>query len=131
MNLISGEVMISEGSPRFTSPGLDQPLPARLAAGAQRSQGRGVILGIRPESIVVRGDGVESPPRGASWISAPVYIFEPLGSDQFLTLDVGGARVRVRTTPDLVVRAGDRLDVAFDPAKLHLFDRETGASLIV
>jgi multiple sugar transport system ATP-binding protein len=59
-----------------------------------------------------------------------VYIQEPLGSDQFLTLDVGATRVKVRASPDLAVRVGDRVEVAFDPAKLHLFDAESGISLV-
>ena len=130
MNLLSGEVVVSDSTPRFTAPGLDLALPARLAAAAQRAQGRAVFLGIRPESIVVRGDGADTPPRGASWISALVYIQEPLGSDQFLTLDIGNARVKVRASPDLAVRATDRIEVAFDSEKLHLFDGETGTSLM-
>jgi multiple sugar transport system ATP-binding protein len=105
-------------------------LSAGLAAGARRAQGRAVLLGIRPESIVVRGDGVDTPPRGASWISASVYINEPLGSDQFLTLDVGDTRVKVRASPDLAVRATDRVEVAFEPHKLHLFDGATGTALV-
>jgi multiple sugar transport system ATP-binding protein len=106
-----------------------QVLPERLAPAAQRVQDRGVILGVRPESIVVRGNGVNQPPRGATWMPAQVYIQEPLGSDLFLTLDIGDAKVKARTNPDLVVRAGDQVEVAFDPAKLHLFDAESGSSL--
>ena len=76
-----------------------------------------------------RGDGIDAPPRGASWITAPVYIQEPLGSDQFLTLEIDDARVKVRASPDLAVRVGDRVEVAFDPEKLHLFDGESGVTL--
>jgi multiple sugar transport system ATP-binding protein len=130
MNLLPGELTSIDDAPRFTTVGVDQPLPVRLVDGARRARGRRVYLGIRPESIIVRGDGVDAPPRGASWSVAPVYIQEPLGSDQFLTLEVGGTHVKARTSPDLAVRAGDRVEVAFDPAKMHLFDAETGASLL-
>ncbi len=129
MNLIPGSLALTDGALSFSAPGLDQPLPKRLAFGAERAYGRSAVLGIRPESIVVRGDVIESAPRGAPWITAPVYIQEPLGSDQFLTLDIGEARVKVRASPDLTVRAGDRVEVAFDPDKLHLFDGETGTTL--
>jgi multiple sugar transport system ATP-binding protein len=125
MNLLRGEVISSDGTPRFTAPGLDVALPTRLA----HAHERGVLLGVRPEAVVVRGNGATSPPPGASWIAASVYIQEPLGSDLFLTLDIGGAHAKVRTGPDVAVRAGDRVEVAFDPAKLHLFDAETGTSL--
>jgi len=130
MNLIRGEIVLGEGALRFTAPGLDQPLPIRLAGGAQRAQGRSAFLGIRPESIVVRGDGIDTAPRGAPWIASSVYIQEPLGSDQFLTVDIGDARVKVRASPDLIVHAGDRVEVAFDPDKLHLFDGDTGTTLV-
>ncbi len=130
MNLIRGDIVVGEGLPRFSAAGLDQPLPTRLAAGAQRAQGRSAFLGIRPESIVVRGDGIDAAPHGATWITAPVYIQEPLGSDQFLTLDIGDTRVKVRASPDLTIRAGDTVEVAFDPDKLHLFDGETGTALV-
>ena len=129
MNLLLGDIATTNGRPRFTAHGFDQPLPLRLAEVVRRARGSRAFLGIRPESIVVRGDGIDTPPREASWFTAPVYIQEPLGSDQFLTLDIGGTHVKVRTSPDLIVRAGDRLEVAFDPAKLHLFDADSGVSL--
>jgi multiple sugar transport system ATP-binding protein len=129
MNLIPGEVGAGESLPRFVAPGLDQVLPPRLGPAALRARDRGAILGVRPESIFVRGNGFDQPPRGASWIPATVYIQEPLGSDLFLTLDIGDSKVKARTHPDLVVRAGDLVEVAFDPTRLHLFDAETGTSL--
>jgi multiple sugar transport system ATP-binding protein len=130
MNLLPGEVVIGDGEPRFAAPGLEVALSEHLAGGAKQAAARNVLLGVRPESVVVRGDSVDSPPRGATWIVAQVYIQEPLGSDLFLTLDIGGTRAKVRTGPDLVVRAGERVEVAFDPAKLHLFDAQTGVSLV-
>ena len=77
----------------------------------------------------MRAKDVQTPPRGAEWIVAPVYIQEPLGSDQFLTLEIGGTLVKARTSPDLAVRPGESVDVAFDPAKLHLFGGDSGDSL--
>jgi multiple sugar transport system ATP-binding protein len=129
MNLLLGDLATDNGMPAFVAPGLAIPLVPRLAASVQHAEARQVFLGIRPEAIVVR-NGDTSLPRGAQWVSAPVYIQEPLGSDQFLTLEVGGTRIKARTDPDLAVRVGDRVEVAFDPAKLHLFDGETGTSLV-
>jgi multiple sugar transport system ATP-binding protein len=131
MNLIDGEVTVADGVSRFAAPGLDQVLPQRLAAAAQRADSRATILGVRPESVIVRTNGSDMPPRGTTWVPAGVYIQEPLGSDLFLTLEIGDALVKARTNPDLSVKAGDRVEVAFDPAKLHLFDKEAGASLTV
>lgn len=131
MNLVPGELTTVEGRPHFVAAsGFDQPLPERLAEAAWGAARPSVYLGIRPESIAVRADGIQAP-RGSEWFSAPVYIQEPLGSDLYLTLEMAGTQVRARTSPDLAVVAGDRVDVAFDPAKLHLFDAQTGASLLV
>jgi multiple sugar transport system ATP-binding protein len=128
MNLLHGEIGTNNGAASFIAPGLDLPLGPRLSAHVQRTQARSVVLGIRPEAILVR-DGDASPPRGAQWIAAPVYIQEPLGSDQYLTLEIGGTHAKARTGPDVDVRVGDSVQVAFDPAKLHLFDAETGTAL--
>jgi len=130
MNLLAGAIAVDESVTRFTAPGFDYVLPDRLAAAAHRAEGRAAVLGVRPESIVVREDGSTTPPRGAEWFSALVYIQEPLGSDLFLTLDVGGTHIKARTNPDLTIRPGDVVDIAFDPAKLHLFDDESEASLV-
>jgi len=59
-----------------------------------------------------------------------VYIQEPLGSDLFLTLDIGGTLIKARTNPDLSIRPGETVDIALDPTKLHLFDGESGQSLL-
>ena len=131
MNLLGGDVGFRDGLPYFTARGFEQSLPARLATAVRQAARPGSFLGIRPESIVVRVDGSTTPPRESSWFDAPVYIQEPLGSDQFLTLEIGGTLVKARTNPDIAVRAGDRVEVAFDPAKLHLFDGETGVSLTI
>src|SRR5207302_1946277 len=73
MNLLTGEVSLGDGVPRFRAPGFEHVLPMRLAAAAQRAEHRSTILGVRPESIVVRFDGTDSLPRGSNWMSAPVY----------------------------------------------------------
>ncbi len=130
MNILPGRLAVEDSLVRFVAPGFVHVLPARLAAAARQAANPSVMLGIRPESIAVRGDGDEAAPRGGTWFSVPVYIQEPLGSDLFLTLNIGGTQVKARTTPDLVVQPGDVVDVTFDPAKLYLFDAESGVSLV-
>ena len=103
---------------------------------------REVYLGVRAEDI---GVGEATPPAGsASEASDPnsgdsraapaarasVVVREPMGSDLYLTVDVGGSNVKVRTRPDNRADRGDVLDLFFDPGKIHLFDGETGVSLL-
>ena len=53
-----------------------------------------------------------------------------MGSDLYLTVDVGGSNVKVRTRPDVRYDRGDDVDLSFDPEKIHLFDGGTGVSLL-
>jgi multiple sugar transport system ATP-binding protein len=131
MNLLAGALLVEDSAARFTAQGFEHPLPPRLASAAMRAKQPNATLGVRPESITVRTNGNDNA-YGATttWINAPVYIQEPLGSDLFLTLDIGGALVHARTSPDLAVRPGEVVQVAFDPGKLHLFDSETGETLL-
>ena len=52
-----------------------------------------------------------------------------MGSDLYLTVDVGGNNVKVRTRSDVRFDRGDTVDLSFDPEKIHLFDGEHGTSL--
>jgi sn-glycerol 3-phosphate transport system ATP-binding protein len=110
-------------------------LPARLTAGAVTltgEAGRPVMLGVRPEHLVV-GDGA-----GIGDIPLRVELIEALGADTVVHGRLGEdgdlAEDRVRSAADLLVRlpgsarvrAGDRLHVAITPGEVHLFDRDTG-----
>src|SRR4029453_3594711 len=52
-NLLPGAIAVDDAATRFTAPGFDYVLPARLAAAAQRAAGRAAVLGVRPGWIVV------------------------------------------------------------------------------
>ena len=52
-----------------------------------------------------------------------------MGSDLYLTVDVGGSNVKVRTRPDVRFDRGDTVDLSFVPEKIHLFDGKSGMSL--
>ncbi len=81
-----------------------------------------VQLGIRPEDIEVLPN--ESPTAHAT-----VVVREPLGSDLFLTLELEGVTFKARTHPDGRMDRGDSVPIRFQPTKVHLFDKTTGATL--
>ncbi len=90
-----------------------------LASGADRV----VRLGVRPQDV--RLDAAE----GAS-VPGEVTLVQLVGSEKLVDLDLGGgARVTAEVKADLPVEPGARVRVAFDPAKLHLFDPESGRNL--
>ena len=114
-----------------------------LALGAGRSSrleaGRTVIAGVRPEHLRLSGDG------GA--ITGVVELVEHLGNEQLLQVSTPSAlaleaagqqredsaverpHVTARLDSAARVTPGERVSLALDPARLHLFDPDTGRRL--
>jgi len=80
-----------------------------------------VRLGIRPEDVRVAD-------AGDAGIVATVDVVEPIGSDNYLYLDLGPefiARVDSGTTPTV----DTSIEITFDEQDVHVFDPRTGESL--
>ncbi|OLP19284.1 sugar ABC transporter ATP-binding protein [Leptolyngbya sp. 'hensonii'] len=126
MNLIPVQV----GGPLFLSHPLFQlSLPDRGDAVLRSYEGRRVTLGIRPEHLMV---SELSPTDGKDYLpmlQAEVDRVEALGSETFLSIDLGEQSIQVRTSPDQTYQVGDRLWLSLRPDKIHLFDAESGKAL--
>ncbi|MFQ5623184.1 MAG: ABC transporter ATP-binding protein [Paracoccaceae bacterium] len=84
--------------------------------GAYGRSGAAVHLGIRPEAIGVVAEG-------EGHCDGTVDVAEYLGADTFLIVDCGTlGKLTVRASGETVLRPGERIGLAFDPAKLHFFD---------
>ena len=119
--------------------GVDPSMVERM----EQPEGREVYLGVRAEDIGI-GDGLNSanqgpeggqsveqtPPASSPAARASVVVREPMGSDVYLTVDIEKSLVKIRTRPDNRMDRGDNLDLFFDPGKIHLFDGETGVTLM-
>jgi multiple sugar transport system ATP-binding protein len=99
--------------------------PALAGAGAG---GRGLIVGVRPEDLRLAS---ESDP---NTLVGTVDVVEHLGSEQLIYIQTAGALlsetaetegVTARVAPGVVIRHGERVALAVDPAKVHLFDPDT------
>ena len=92
-------------------------------AGVARSNGRGLVLGLRPESLEVGQDG----------LPARVEVVEELGADAyvFCVAEVEGEELKLvaRTTARDVPRQGERVSLSPRPNEAHLFDSDTGERL--
>lgn len=86
---------------------------------------RDVILGLRPEQIVLAaGEG-----NGSSSIRAEVQVTEPTGPDTLVFVQLNDTKVCCRLAPDVAPQVGETLTLQFDPAKVLLFDANTGERL--
>ena len=82
-------------------------------------------LGIRAEDVA---EGTAEP--GYNALSGTVNSVLPVGSDQYLGMDFGGEELFFRVGKDLRHAFGESITLAVDLNRLHVFDRETGQSLI-
>ena len=85
--------------------------------------GKNVVFGIRPEDIY---DSAEHLDKFATCkIDSDVTGYELLGAEVLLYFTVAGANMSARVDSDTTARYGDHIELAFDPHKIHVFDKET------
>ncbi|MXW04395.1 MAG: ABC transporter ATP-binding protein [Gemmatimonadetes bacterium] len=150
INLLKGTLEQSAGGVwRVVGEGYACDVAASMVERMEPPEGQEVFLGVRAEDIGVEpapaspGSTSKAPDSATAVASAPdsgsnnsrppvratVVVREPMGSDLYLTVDVGGTNVKVRTRPDVRFDRGDSVDLSFDPGKIHLFDGENGEAL--
>ncbi|WP_435605488.1 ABC transporter ATP-binding protein [Pseudomonas knackmussii] len=98
---------------------LPLPLDASLV------EGRELILGVRPEQIGV----VEPSANGLADLRAEVEVLEPTGPDTLAFVTVNGTKVCCRLAPDAAPALGATLQLRLDPARVLLFDAQSGERL--
>ena len=82
-----------------------------------------VIAGIRPEHISDEEMYIQNNKEGV--VEAKVEVTELMGAETYLYLDCEGHSLTARVDPSTEARSGDVIKIALDPAKIHLFDKET------
>ncbi|MGN0383700.1 MAG: ABC transporter ATP-binding protein [Eubacterium sp.] len=85
--------------------------------------GKTVVMGIRPEDIHDQEIFIES--SQDSKFETTIRLYEMLGAEVFLYFDVEGYPCTARVNPRTTARPGDRVTMAMDLTKLHIFDKET------
>ena len=96
-------------------------LPDIWAKSLQKYDGRGLILGIRPEHLSIH-------PPATKNLSVQVEIVEALGHETYLRVcltDAPAVRMQVRVPPERSIRVGEELWLAIAHDKIHLFDPDT------
>ena len=86
--------------------------------------GREVVAGIRPECI--HDDPMYLERYADSVIEADVEVTELMGAEIYLYLIAGEEQNLIaRVASNSQARAGDKIRVALDPERIHLFDKDT------
>jgi ABC-type sugar transport system ATPase subunit len=113
MNTMAGTVTTG-GSPGVDVGGGRAPLPRGLAA--PLPDGRPVVVGVRPEHLVVADGGeLELKVRAVEWLGHECLIFGAIGATPVVVRQAGMSTLQAGGTCRLAVQAGD----------VHLFDPDT------
>ncbi|MBV9221062.1 MAG: sn-glycerol-3-phosphate ABC transporter ATP-binding protein UgpC [Methylobacteriaceae bacterium] len=126
MNLLPARLVRLDGGWGAANP---SEAPIRLDAErfAGLEDGRGVLIGVRPEDIVPEGHGVT--PRAAHRFEAPVALTESLGNETLLLVPFAGREVMCRMQQPRPVQIGERINFLVNADRIHIFDEESGRSL--
>ncbi len=90
--------------------------------------GKEVVMGIRPENVHDEAMYLET--LSDSIVDAEVEVVEMLGSETLLYLVVDEVDFVARVNPRTKAKPGDRIKVAFETNKIHLFDKETEKTIM-
>jgi multiple sugar transport system ATP-binding protein len=120
MNFIDVTVHSEGRSVAVEAPSLRLTVSAADARGLAAFSGRRVIVGVRPEHLLL-GDGAP----GLSF-DARVDVVEQLGSEILLETRVGSQSVTVARVPaETAIVRGDQVRLSAEPGRLHFFDPES------
>ncbi|MGD9880412.1 MAG: ABC transporter ATP-binding protein [Reyranella sp.] len=121
MNFAEVTLSATNGTLWAVAPGFKIGLPAALAQRATGHAGEPATVGIRPEDLHIAGTG--DPPELC--FEVEVEVVEQLGSEIVLDTRAGETAFVASVDPTLRVRVHDRLRLAMNPNRLHLFDAKT------
>src|SRR2546427_2828521 len=126
MNFVPGRLATSEGESSVTFLGITTPLGTGSLLTAEAESGE-VTVGIRPEDLMW---GPAASPDSTVRLSAEVDVVEPMGHEAYVTAVCAGETVTSRFPPRSGVRTRERVELAFNPARLHLFDAQSGITIL-
>jgi multiple sugar transport system ATP-binding protein len=125
MNFADVTLAASNGKVWAEAPGLRIGLPETVAHRVNGRNGGKATVGIRPEDIHIAGP---ADPADLCF-DVEVEVVEQLGSEILLDTRVGNSTFVASVDPTLRTRVHDRLKLAMNPARLHLFDAQTEAAI--
>jgi multiple sugar transport system ATP-binding protein len=110
-------VPVTAEGDQIVASGFRFDIPADRKGELAAYAGQPLVLGLRPQDL-------SDQPAGAS-LKATVDVIEPLGSENYLYCTTGQDAIAARVDGRSPVRAGDTVELHFNPERLHLFDAKS------
>jgi multiple sugar transport system ATP-binding protein len=125
INFLEGTLALCNDRLGFERGSLRVELLPEMALKLNGQAGREVVLGLRAEDVVES----LAPEAGAS-LTGRVASVLPVGSDQFLDMDMEGARLFLRLGKECHYREGETATLAINLNRIHLFDKASSQSIL-
>ncbi|CAM5764961.1 sugar ABC transporter ATP-binding protein [Labrys miyagiensis] len=115
------------GTPAMNFIDVDLHTPAGITIDRTRFELEGrstVVAGIRPAHF-----RPAQPQETSNLVEGTVDLIEFLGNEALISLQYAGVELGILVPAGQCPAVGDRIRMTFDPENLHVFDRQSGASL--
>jgi multiple sugar transport system ATP-binding protein len=120
MNIVP--VTLSADGQRLEHAAFAMPLPQTWRQAAAAHRGKPLALGIRPEDICEPG---QQDWTAAAEFDGVIEIFEPLGHEIIVHVRSGEERILAKLETDVLPAIGQKIRLALNGEKIHLFDPQT------
>ncbi len=130
MNFINGALEKKGDDVYFNFEGNSIKVPADKATAPELQEyiGQEVVVGIRPESI--HDQPAQIAALEDSTVDSYVEVTELMGAEIYLYLTIGETNLIARVSARSTSRAGDTIKIAFDTARMHIFDKDTEKCIV-
>lgn len=125
INMIDGKLDDDGDKISFVSDAVTVTISRSHAEKLRGMNGRKVVLGLRPEDVDETRQAVEG-----EVIHGRVNFVLPVGSDQYLSMHVGGKEAFFRVGKEISHKNGENVSLAININRLHIFDHASKESLL-
>lgn len=120
MNVLPGRLQGDGDAWAVVAAGLRLPLDTAQTAAIAALPGNDVLVGIRPEHLLVGGES-----SAGGMLAGRVDLVERLGSESFAYVDTAAGTVTARLPAEVDARVGETLRLTVREQQVHLFDPQT------
>jgi multiple sugar transport system ATP-binding protein len=113
---------VTDGGATLQGATFSVPAPERLRGVTARYEGKKLVVGIRPEHFV---EAVDEMPDGHAPIEVEVEVVEPLGHEVLVHGKAGDDLFTAALEPTRFPEMGERVTLALEIDKIHLFDPDS------
>lgn len=125
INFMDGTLEVKGDRVLFRRGELALALPPHIAERVAGQAGRAVVLGIRAEDVASHSGALHE-----DGLQGRILSVLPVGSDQFLEVEVEGTKLFFRVGKEGQHKEGENATLKVNLNRLHLFDKQDSKSLV-